>query len=670
MRPPGPTSRRPGVGPRPGFVTGTLAAVARNKPAVVCIAAAVAVASMWCLHWVAEPRPGGVDRGVLVSANAAFIGFGAGRRKEGHRDWSRAWVGHFRAADEWLQSAAGSPGPKPDAGDAVAVRQGLYVSPLELAVVEKCLQRTTELPGPAAALLSTGRKLVAPGTADPKVVAGVTCGGPCCPAGGCLFCSPGCAKLPENCSTASDSRAIRSVWRLRAARRSGRESTRAVGDVGKDWQHCALCGAAWAQEYATGQVERLRMSGMIPETPNTSPGGGPLWREGSAGEKQSDLSVATGGVLAVLYSVADVMVWRLLRSLCKRMPAEHPLILLFTAEMPPVSVRDAIALATTGPGCFKRQIWFMYVPPSLWRIDKADGEQSEKEVWGVSEPGGYRRMCWFWHRTIHWLPALSGVKAIMRLDTDSELVTTPREDPVAAVLQRGAKYGYVSFCFDNTEFTIGLWRHFIAWRDKHLSGKQLAFDVPDVRNCSLPFWVTPGTASAVDFCHVPMFYTNFEVLVPSFFREEKLDAWVKSAAPGIRSRRWGDAPLRALTLALFAREDQIVHLNDFAYRHGRSTPGSKSGRATLRAANGLNINWYPKRYPPHGDSLDVYFLGICVRTPLDWDQRLEKATPPPTSQLSAKLRDKVQKEQGHQRAKSYMERLRTRSRVAGSDRSD
>eukprot|EP01062_Namystynia_karyoxenos_P073250 TRINITY_DN70076_c0_g1_i1.p1 TRINITY_DN70076_c0_g1~~TRINITY_DN70076_c0_g1_i1.p1 ORF type:complete len:675 (+),score=160.62 TRINITY_DN70076_c0_g1_i1:189-2213(+) len=618
MRSAGPSaagSRRP----NPNAAASGLSA-GRLRLAAAAGATCVAVLGIVQLEGTARGPSQTGRRGVggeLVKADTEFIGFGAARGgDESQRRMRHAWALHYDAAANWLRAADRGVPWNATNGDASHV-----VTLVEVTLLESCVHRVgdTARQSAASALLATARRLLV----DEKRSSGDTgaspdqqlppCGGSCCPSGGCLFCSRLCGILPNGCSFESDARAVRSVWRLRAARASGRLSTRAIGAVGRDWEHCTLCGAAWALEFAVGQVDRARAAEIIPQEPNTGPGGAPLWYEGDADQELPGLVTVTGGVIAVLFTASDVMVWRLLRSLCTRLPVNHPLLLLFTSQAPPLHQRDAIALTAAGPGCTERQIWFVRVPRSLWRIDEADGEQSEKEAWGVSEPGGYRRMCWFWHRTIHWLPALREVKAVMRLDTDSEIVTMPPQDPIQSVLSRGAVYGYVSFCFDNTEFTIGLWQHFVAWRAAHLprSAPGQDFEVPDPYNCSLPVWVPPNSTKAVDFCHVPMFYTNFEVLVSKFFRRDDVDMWLRSTSAGVRLRRWGDAPLRALTMALFARASDLVHLNEFSYRHGRG-----SGPPTLRLGNNLSAQWTPRKYPPHGNALDGYFLGICLRPPL------------------------------------------------------
>eukprot|EP01062_Namystynia_karyoxenos_P072251 TRINITY_DN6824_c0_g5_i1.p1 TRINITY_DN6824_c0_g5~~TRINITY_DN6824_c0_g5_i1.p1 ORF type:complete len:725 (+),score=202.68 TRINITY_DN6824_c0_g5_i1:119-2176(+) len=595
----------------------------------------------------AAPGRGEDESPAPAPAAGGFVDFKTSRTdNDAKRSERKAWALHFKYAAEWLRSAAGDVADSP----AAAFGVGAVVLATELALLEHCLARRPNLHGPSASgLLVSARKLLIKGSERPALqFSDDQCGGPCCPKGDCLFCSPHCSTLLTNCTVMGDAPAVRSVWRLRAARAEGRASTAAIGDVGVRWEHCGLCGVQWAQEFVAGQVEGARQHGRLLSEPNTAPGGGPLWHAGEADSELEGLSLETGGAIVVLFSDNDVMVWRMLRSLCTRMRAAHPLILLYTSKPPSERTRDSVALAVSGPACgVHRQVWFVRVPRSLWLIDEADGALSEREEWGVSEPGGYRRMCWFWHRTIHWLPALRPLRAVMRLDTDSEIVTAPRKDPIEAVLEANATYGYVAFCFDNTEFTHGLWRHFLSWRSEHAPGRDAQFDDPDTRRCARPKDVAPEDDRALDFCHVPMFYTNFEVLVPSFFRRPEVDTWMNSVASGVRMYRWGDAPLRALTLGLFARADQLIHFTEFSYRHGRWAEQTGMTRATVERGNVLGASWRPDKFPPHGDSFDSYFLGMCLRPPLAL-----QATKRPTTKAPRSESDELDKQM-----RSFMNRL-------------
>lgn len=71
---------------------------------------------------------------------------------------------------------------------------------------------------------------------------------------------------------------------------------------------------------------------------------------------------------------------------------------------------------------------------------------------------------------------------------------------------------------------------------------------------------------------VRTYYNNFEVCDLDFFSRpgvQKMTDWIVDTY-GIHRHRWGDAPLRYMTLALFATREQVL-LRDFPYTHPCST---------------------------------------------------------------------------------------------------
>jgi hypothetical protein len=60
---------------------------------------------------------------------------------------------------------------------------------------------------------------------------------------------------------------------------------------------------------------------------------------------------------------------------------------------------------------------------------------------------------------------------------------------------------------------------------------------------------------------IRIYYNNFEVFQTKFFRQMDVRAWIDAidASHGIYKYRWGDAMLRYLTLALFAKDYQVGH---------------------------------------------------------------------------------------------------------------
>ena len=84
--------------------------------------------------------------------------------------------------------------------------------------------------------------------------------------------------------------------------------------------------------------------------------------------------------------------------------------------------------------------------------------------------------------------------------------------------------------------------------------------------------IPPDTAFWQSFFNqngtVKLFYNNFEVCDVDFFlRKEvqEMSEWFIESQ-GIYRHRWGDAPLRYMTLAMFADPSQVL-AKHFAYRH-------------------------------------------------------------------------------------------------------
>jgi hypothetical protein len=80
----------------------------------------------------------------------------------------------------------------------------------------------------------------------------------------------------------------------------------------------------------------------------------------------------------------------------------------------------------------------------------------------------------------------------------------------------------------------------------------------------LPFWASFDQGDG----RVAIYYNNFEVCDFDFFLQGEvveMTNWIVNTL-GIHRYRWGDAPLRYMTLSIFARADQIL-MREFEYRH-------------------------------------------------------------------------------------------------------
>lgn len=182
-----------------------------------------------------------------------------------------------------------------------------------------------------------------------------------------------------------------------------------------------------------------------------------------------------------------------------------------------------------------------------------------KRLKGRPEPWGYWQMCRFWITKIWEHPILDNYSTFMRMDTDS-CFTESTAGKSTPQLPAGGTYVYAP----------------------HLTNHP-AFSNQDLLNTTME-WIkannhTPANPemwqSIFNFKPIkamPAFYNNFEICNIDFFRQPKVMAFqrrISEEAPwGVFRHKWGDAPVRFLTIALFAKPSQIAWGLNQGYGHG------------------------------------------------------------------------------------------------------
>lgn len=148
----------------------------------------------------------------------------------------------------------------------------------------------------------------------------------------------------------------------------------------------------------------------------------------------------------------------------------------------------------------------------------------------------------FMFKTLPQLKVLNCLNWIMRLDTDTMLTMPLPDYPFAQLAQRGCVYGYAVATFDSAFVSEGL----RAFAEDYAKAHGLTPSLP------LTQWGQP----------VGMYYNNFEILDLNFFRRTDVREWTQAVDQSfnIFRHRWGDAPLRYLTTALFAKRELICHV--------------------------------------------------------------------------------------------------------------
>lgn len=175
---------------------------------------------------------------------------------------------------------------------------------------------------------------------------------------------------------------------------------------------------------------------------------------------------------------------------------------------------------------------------------------------------GYCNMIQFFMFGLFSVPEVLNLDYYWRLDTDSEILGPLREDLFSLMARGGYTYAYQQERLDYLFVTEGLWHSALGF----LYASNLT-----------PAWshltsILPSFEQA-NTSMVPMYYNNFEILhVPGYLALPRLREWLAwvDASCGIYLHRWGDAPLRWLTVHFFVDPLRVLQVTGdlLKYKHG------------------------------------------------------------------------------------------------------
>jgi hypothetical protein len=201
---------------------------------------------------------------------------------------------------------------------------------------------------------------------------------------------------------------------------------------------------------------------------------------------------------------------------------------------------------------------------------------------------GYRHMCRYWAHTVFRQPfMLRNVTSYLRLDTDTYLVEMP-VDPFAILEREGLGYLGSVMYKESPVTTTGLWETFLRFaRDEEIHPWGLAplskqgvdgYSEADLRAMPL--------RDAIDVLYhrgynLDYYYNNWEV--------SRVEPWISpvyqrlakhiDAAGGIVLWRWGDAPIR--TLSVYLLRDMVASRQYRGLRVYHKAYHATSGTETL-----------------------------------------------------------------------------------------
>lgn len=214
---------------------------------------------------------------------------------------------------------------------------------------------------------------------------------------------------------------------------------------------------------------------------------------------------------------------------------------------------------TTLKKCTSRHVTFPTVnfssyPPNF-------NPETESSIMHRRSKWGYQQMCRFWISTIWTHHAIRPYETILRLDSDAcysrpmvempdaYLPSLPNEDVV-----------YWSHVQYDGNYIDGLW----DLAKQYVKQNNITPSSP--RKWALAKYYMEGPHKAL-----PLYINNFEVTRISFMLRPEIQKFhhhITEQEPyGVYRQRWGDAPVRYLTMALFATEEQVMEDLPWGYWH-------------------------------------------------------------------------------------------------------
>jgi hypothetical protein len=166
---------------------------------------------------------------------------------------------------------------------------------------------------------------------------------------------------------------------------------------------------------------------------------------------------------------------------------------------------------------------------------------------------GYRHMSNFFCDDIFELSLFQQYEYYWRLDADSFILTDIRFDVFQQMALERKIYGYMLISQEDASVVDGLWEV----TQNYISNSGL-------EPKSLKQHLTEGGV-----WNRNMFYTNFEISRFDFWRSKEFrDFWNEiQRSQGVYYKRWGDAPIHLLAVALLLEKKDVREFQEVSYWH-------------------------------------------------------------------------------------------------------
>ncbi|CAF3417101.1 unnamed protein product [Rotaria sp. Silwood1] len=206
----------------------------------------------------------------------------------------------------------------------------------------------------------------------------------------------------------------------------------------------------------------------------------------------------------------------------------------------------------------RRQVEFVNVDHIFYRFSPGFDPHIRDPSWSQKGKWNYHHMCYFWFKQVFELKIIQRYRYMMRLDDDSQILgkwpnvfeIMVKHQALYMANQREVDFEYV---LPGITLVRNVTTAFISKNKITLQNPAM---FADIFNRTM---------------EIPNYWNNFEIVDLSFMRRKEVVDFIQciDESRGVFLYRWGDAPLRYITLALFVNATQILHRQQLglAYCH-------------------------------------------------------------------------------------------------------
>lgn len=214
-------------------------------------------------------------------------------------------------------------------------------------------------------------------------------------------------------------------------------------------------------------------------------------------------------------------------------------------------------------GWSPRTIDFVNIDAVFNRVDNNLDPYFTTPSWSKRKKWSYQNMIRFWFYDVFHFEILQNIEYFLRLDDDSELtkcdvnIFEAMKSKKAVYFRNHLDKELESQIVPKLSLLQSMMNQFII--DYHI----VPYNQTNIKNA---FFYTDSDNNDQKVFSVVSIYNNFEVSKMEFFQNPLVIKWSKVIleSNNIYYYRWGDAVLRYLTLILFAKDEEVLCIDDYS----------------------------------------------------------------------------------------------------------